>query len=94
MKRLSFLIIAIFLLFATTAYAGLLDDVMKTLGSPSRGGPDDSTIISGLKEALSIGTDTSEEAPLMDFKSDKNPNARKDPEGGRYTEENWVSKTG
>jgi RNA binding exosome subunit len=57
MKRSSFLIIAIFLLFATTAYAGLLDDVMKTLGSPSRGGPDDSTIISGLKEALSIGTD-------------------------------------
>ena len=57
MKRLSFLIIAIFLLFATTAYAGLLDDVMKTLGGTSRGGSDDSTIISGLKEALSIGTD-------------------------------------
>src|SRR4030043_1202294 len=56
MKR-KILIFAIFLLFATTAYAGLLDDVMKTLGSPSRGGHDDSTIISGLKEALSIGTD-------------------------------------
>jgi RNA binding exosome subunit len=56
MKR-KILIFAIFLLFATTAYAGLLDDVMKTLGGPGRGGPDDSTIISGLKEALSIGTD-------------------------------------
>ena len=56
MKR-KILIFAIFLLFATTAYAGLLDDVMKTLGGTSRGGSDDSTIISGLKEALSIGTD-------------------------------------
>ena len=57
MKRLSFLIIAILLFFPTMTSAGLLDDVMKTLGGSSRGGPDDSTIISGLKEALSIGTD-------------------------------------
>lgn len=56
MKR-KIAIFAIFLLCATTVYAGLLDDVMKTLGSSSRGGLDDSTIISGLKEALSIGTD-------------------------------------
>ena len=57
MKRLSFLIIAILLFFPTMTPAGLLDDVMKTLGGSSRGGPDDSTVISGLKEALSIGTD-------------------------------------
>jgi RNA binding exosome subunit len=57
MKRKLFLILAIVLLSTTMAYAGLLDDVMKTIGSSERGGPDDSTIISGLKEALSIGTE-------------------------------------
>jgi len=57
MKKVAFLILASFLFSATMTYAGLFDDVMKTLGGSSRGGPDDSTVISGLKEALSIGTD-------------------------------------
>jgi len=56
MKKI-FLFPIIFLLSATMTYAGLLDGVMKTLGGSGKAGPDDSTIISGLKEALSIGTD-------------------------------------
>jgi len=57
MKKVVFLILASFLFSAPMTYAGLLDDVMKTMGASDRGGPDDSTVISGLKEALSIGTD-------------------------------------
>jgi RNA binding exosome subunit len=57
MKKVLFLIIVICLFSVTMAQAGLLDDVMKSMSSSGRGGPDDSTIISGLKEALSIGTD-------------------------------------
>ncbi len=57
MKKAAFLMLAIFLLSTTITYAGFLDDFLKTLGSSSRGSPDESTIISGLKEALSIGTD-------------------------------------
>lgn len=56
MKKILCLIITIFL-FTTITYAGLLDDVIKTVGGSGRGSSDDSTIISGLKEALSIGTD-------------------------------------
>ncbi len=57
MKKAAFLMLAIFILSTTITYAGFLDDLLKTLGSSSRGSPDESTIISGLKEALSIGTD-------------------------------------
>lgn len=57
MKKIAFLIHASFLFFATMTYAGLLDDVMKTLAGSGMGGPDDSTVVSGLKEALSIGTE-------------------------------------
>ena len=55
--RRTFLFLAMLLLSATVTYAGLFDDIMKTLGGSSKAGPDDSTIMSGLKEALSIGTD-------------------------------------
>ena len=44
-------------LCVSLAYAGMLDDLMKSVSPPSRQGPDDSTIVSGLKEALTIGTD-------------------------------------
>lgn len=57
MKRICFLILIMSLFLTTLTHAGLLDDVMKNIGGPSKGGSDDSTIISGLKEALSIGTD-------------------------------------
>jgi len=56
MKKILCLIITVFL-FTTISYAGLLDDVIKTVGGSGKGEPDESTIISGLKEALSIGTD-------------------------------------
>ncbi len=43
-------------LIGAAAYAGLLDDLQKNIGRPSKAGPDESTTASGLKEALSIGT--------------------------------------
>ena len=45
------------LLCVSAAHGGMLDNLMKGLGGSSPQGPDDSTIVSGLKEALSIGTD-------------------------------------
>ncbi|MDA8104347.1 MAG: DUF4197 domain-containing protein [Nitrospiraceae bacterium] len=57
MKRI-FLIILILVFSSTLAYAGLAD-ALKGFGSSSvqKGGPDESTTASGLKEALSIGTE-------------------------------------
>jgi RNA binding exosome subunit len=57
MKNISFLILAFFLCSVTLTHAGLLDDVVKGVSAPASGGSDDSTIASGLKEALSIGTE-------------------------------------
>jgi RNA binding exosome subunit len=57
MKKIWFLVLIIFLSSTTLMYAGLLDDVMKKIGASEKGETDESTIISGLKEALSIGTD-------------------------------------
>ncbi len=45
------------LLCVSLAYGGMLDNLMKGLGGSSKQGPDDSTVVSGLKEALTIGTD-------------------------------------
>ena len=51
---------ALLLLFSWQASAGLLDDVMKAAEQPSQKAsqkaPDDKTTVSGLKEALNIGT--------------------------------------
>jgi hypothetical protein len=41
----------------TLTFAGFLDDLKKNIGSSSKAGPDESTTASGLKEALSIGTE-------------------------------------
>jgi hypothetical protein len=54
-------ILLVFVFFSTEAYAGILDDAMKSIGSsatkgPNKG-PDNATTVSGLKEALSIGTE-------------------------------------
>lgn len=52
------MLISIFL--SSVTYAGLFDSLFKGLGSPSAGSKesaDDSTVVSGLKEALSIGTE-------------------------------------
>jgi RNA binding exosome subunit len=54
-KKIFFLFLCIPVLSVSSSPAGLLDDVMKGLNSPSAAS-DDSTIASGLKEALSIGT--------------------------------------
>jgi len=59
MRRIFFLLLFIFIIFTTysTSTAGLFDDVIKGLGTTTKEGPDDKTLISGLKEALSIGTE-------------------------------------
>jgi len=57
MKKICFLILVISLFSINLTHAGIFDDVLKSIGTSSTGGPDESTIISGLKEALSIGTD-------------------------------------
>ena len=53
------LLAVIFLLFAASfCYAGFLDNILKNIDtSSSKQETDDSTVISGLKEAISIGTD-------------------------------------
>jgi len=55
-KKLFFLFLCISVLSVASSYAGLFDDVMKGLNTPTAAS-DDSNIASGLKEALSIGTD-------------------------------------
>jgi hypothetical protein len=57
MKKICFLILVISLFSINLIHAGIFDDFLKSIGTSSTGGPDESTIISGLKEALSIGTD-------------------------------------
>jgi RNA binding exosome subunit len=57
MRKTFYFILVIFLCSPTSTHAGLLDNVMKGIGTSSQGGTDDSTIASGLKEALSIGTE-------------------------------------
>ncbi len=60
MRKYVLVIIALLLLFSWQASAGLLDDVMKAAEQPSQKAsqktPDDKTTVSGLKEALDIGT--------------------------------------
>ncbi|MBS1113365.1 MAG: hypothetical protein H6Q92_1128 [Nitrospirae bacterium] len=57
MKRIFFPVL-ILLLFTGSALAISLDDVMKGLGTATKtGATDDATVVSGLKEALAIGTE-------------------------------------
>ena len=55
-KTFYFILLAVLLCLTTLAHAGLLDDMLKGTSSSSKGESDDSTIASGLKEALSVGT--------------------------------------
>lgn len=58
MKSLFFVVLLAFLFAVTFSYAGFLDDMLNKIPSlSSKQELDDSTVISGLKEALSIGTD-------------------------------------
>jgi hypothetical protein len=56
-KRSGIVIVALIILAVPFVYAGMFDTIIKGIGSSSQQGPDDSTVISGLKEALSIGTE-------------------------------------
>jgi hypothetical protein len=57
MRKILYFVLAVFLCSTTLTYAGLLDNVMKGVGTSSKGETDDGKIASGLKEALSIGTE-------------------------------------
>jgi hypothetical protein len=56
MKKASFILIGFLLLFAASGNAGLWDKFKQGAGISRQKSSDDSTIASGLKEALSIGT--------------------------------------
>ena len=62
MKRVSLLILAFFLLIVTPGHAGFLDSIRQGIGISKKGSLDDNTIVSGLKEALSLGTETAVKA--------------------------------
>jgi RNA binding exosome subunit len=57
MKQRLFLPLLIVIIFSTWAHAGFFDNILKGLGQTSSEGTDEGTIASGLKEALSIGTE-------------------------------------
>lgn len=57
MKKTVFLLLCSVVLVSSVSYAGLFDSIFKSSGSSSSTGLDESTTISGLKEALAIGTE-------------------------------------
>jgi uncharacterized protein YpmB len=57
MKKTFFIILFVLVFAASLSEAGFLDNIMKNIGLSSQQGLDDKTVISGLKEALSVGTD-------------------------------------
>ncbi len=57
MKKTIIFIIFVLISFASLSYAGLFDSIIQGIGSQAGKTTDDGTIISGLKEALSIGTE-------------------------------------
>ncbi len=56
MKRVFYFILICILFVESPCYGGLFDDILGDLGLSSREDLDSSTIVSGLKEALSVGT--------------------------------------
>jgi RNA binding exosome subunit len=56
MKKIVYAVLLCFFFCTAAAHAGLLDTVIKGLGGSATGEPDNATVVSGLKEALSIGT--------------------------------------
>lgn len=57
MRKLFIIIIFILMYVTSISYAGFLDNIIKGIGISQGQSLDDGTIISGLKEALSVGTD-------------------------------------
>jgi RNA binding exosome subunit len=56
MRKVSFVVVLLIVSFNTGAYAGLFDIIKEGVGLLPKQSLDDDTIVSGLKEALSIGT--------------------------------------
>lgn len=57
MKKKNIAIMLALILTAGTTYGGFLSDLFKKGGGVSKAGLDESTVVSGLKEALSVATD-------------------------------------
>jgi hypothetical protein len=57
MRKALLSVLLVLLFLSTTLHARLLDDMMKGVGGSAKGGTDEGTTASGLKEALSIGTE-------------------------------------
>ena len=57
MKRIVYSVLLVFVFCTSAAYAGLLDSFMKSVSSPASDGLSNDTVVNGLKEALSVGTE-------------------------------------
>ena len=57
MKKIALVILAVLACSAVLSNAGMFDSLLKGADSSPSKGPDDNTVASGLKEALSIGTE-------------------------------------
>ncbi|MCE5194679.1 MAG: DUF4197 domain-containing protein [Nitrospiraceae bacterium] len=57
MKKICLFVILSLIFFVGISYAGFFDDLIKAVGSKTQKGTDNQTIVAGLKEALSIGSD-------------------------------------
>ncbi|MDH4232202.1 MAG: DUF4197 domain-containing protein [Nitrospirota bacterium] len=56
MKRVVYVFMFCFVFCASAAHAGFWDGLLKSISGPATGEPDNDTVVSGLKEALSVGT--------------------------------------
>ena len=57
MKRTVYSLLLLLVFCVPASDAGPLDNFIKGIGGPAGGGPDNDTVVSGLKEALSVGTE-------------------------------------
>ena len=57
MKKIFIVIMSVLFITVTVCHAGFLDNILNDLGFSSGKGPDENTVISGLKEALSVGAE-------------------------------------
>ena len=57
MKKIALVMLAFLVFSVALSNAGMFDNLLKGAGSLRSQGPDDGTVVSGLKEALSIGTE-------------------------------------
>jgi len=57
MRKVSFMVMLLVVSFNTGTYAGIFDTIKESVGLFPKEGLDNDTIVSGLKEALSVGTE-------------------------------------